>query len=570
MPPKKHAAAKNTTAKKDVGKDNKLKRKAKVDAPSMHTSVDLKATAVSLALSSAQRAALLRWYDANHRVLPWRLTPATSTSKGGAHAERQAAGERQRELMRKFVSKTPSSGAEKKDPAGLDPAVAQDKDVFAYRVWVSEVMLQQTRVAAACEYYTRWVQRWPTVHSLASASIDDVREMWAGLGYYSRAQRLLEGAKLVANEYKGVFPTDAASWHKNMPGVGPYTSAAVSSIVYDEAVPAVDGNVARVMSRAHLIGAPPWLVERADAAGIPRDTSVSPSESPSVRLIDAAVRSHSTAIVTAGEADRPGDINQAIMELGAVVCIPNGQPRCTECPWADSCSMRRAVSAMKPGDLPDGMNIEDLPLLLPYKPEKKKATSGIGNGDVAGTSSKRAKLTKSVSSDLSDGTTEAYAVHIVVARVDGESFVLHTKRPESGLLAGQWEFPAARFAADGAGGEDNVRLAVTALPWDDSSTPWDASKRWNVTTFMAEITHIFSHRTHIYRPRVVVLPEMSSRELVSSQSADVWKALANAAADSETSTAGQARWLPLSDVEGTMSTCTSGVRKIWARYKEML
>jgi A/G-specific adenine glycosylase len=176
-----------------------------------------------------------------------------------------------------------------------------------YAIWVSEIMLQQTRVAAAIPYYERFLARFPDVQALARARIDDVLARWSGLGYYRRARHLHAAARIVAREG---FPRTEAQW-RELPGVGPYAAAAISSIAFGERAAAVDGNVVRVLSRLHATTGPvrdlarAWLSPRA-----------------------------------------PGDHNQAIMELGATVCTPRA-PSCPRCPLSSSCAGRRA-----PGSYP--------------------------------------------------------------------------------------------------------------------------------------------------------------------------------------------------------------------------
>ncbi|EPS58743.1 hypothetical protein M569_16070, partial [Genlisea aurea] len=153
------------------------------------------------------RASLLNWYDENKRDLPWRTS--------------------------------------------IHATESEFRDVRAYAVWVSEVMLQQTRVQTVVEYYTRWMKKWPTIHHLARASIEEVNEMWAGLGYYRRARFLLQGAKMIV-EGDGEFPKTASSLLR-VKGIGKYTAGAIASIAFGEAVPVVDGNVIRVIARLKAI-----------------------------------------------------------------------------------------------------------------------------------------------------------------------------------------------------------------------------------------------------------------------------------------------------------------------------
>lgn len=221
-------------------------------------------------------AALLDWYDRCARVLPWR----------GFHD--------------------------------------------AYRTWVSEAMLQQTRVETVLTYYPRFLERFPTLSSLAAASEADVLKAWEGLGYYSRARNLWNGAKQVMKAYNGVLPRDPEKL-RTISGIGPYSAGAISSIAYDVPVPAVDGNVIRVISRLYGI--------RTDA--LEKSTR-------------HCIEEHAAALVPKS---RPGDHNQAMMDLGATVCVP-GTPDCCRCPLSPFCD------AFSSGDA------ADLPVLPKAKPQK--------------------------------------------------------------------------------------------------------------------------------------------------------------------------------------------------------
>ncbi|MEM6381194.1 MAG: A/G-specific adenine glycosylase [Pseudomonadota bacterium] len=208
---------------------------------------------------------LLGWYDRHARHLPWRIPPQQSKR-----------GERQ------------------------DP----------YKVWLSEIMLQQTTVQAVAPYYAAFIERWPTVGDLAKASDDDIRSAWAGLGYYRRAANLHKCAKVVA-ETGGHFPTTAAQL-ADLPGIGAYTSAAIASIAFGEAVPVVDGNVERVFSR----------VFRLTSSGPKLKKEVTDKLRPLVPR------------------DRPGDFAQATMDLGATICTPRN-PVCALCPLTSTCDAHR-------------------------------------------------------------------------------------------------------------------------------------------------------------------------------------------------------------------------------------
>ena len=232
-------------------------------APSGDTAVD--ATRIDDA-----RTALLAFFDAHRRDLPWRRT--------------------------------------------ADP----------FAIWVSEVMLQQTRVETVIPYYQRFLARFPTVRALADARLDDVLTAWSGLGYYRRARMLHAGARAVTDLHDGRVP-DAREALESLPGVGAYTAGAIASIAFGRREAIVDGNVERVVSRLFAL------------AGNPRDAA-------------GKRRVWDIARVFA-DADRPGDVNQALMELGATVCVPVG-PKCGECPWRTQCAAHAQDEAERFPELP--------------------------------------------------------------------------------------------------------------------------------------------------------------------------------------------------------------------------
>ncbi len=179
----------------------------------------------------------------------------------------------------------------------------------AYAVWVSEVMLQQTRVEVVRDYFSRWLQKLPTLQSLAESSEDDVLHLWQGLGYYSRARRLRQGAKYVVEHFGGELPQDPTELLK-VPGIGPYTAGAVSSIAFNQRAAVVDGNVIRVLTRYFALGG-----------------------DPTSSLLAKKLWALAGELVPARS---PGDFNQALMELGATVCTPRS-PLCHSCPVRQNC-----------------------------------------------------------------------------------------------------------------------------------------------------------------------------------------------------------------------------------------
>ncbi len=254
--------------------------------------------------------ALLAWYDTHARVLPWR---------------------------------------ENRDP---------------YRIWVSEIMLQQTRVEAVKPYYERFLSAFPDVRALAQAPAERVLKLWEGLGYYSRARNLHKAANQVVQEYAGSFPKTARQL-RTLAGIGEYTAGAIASIAFEQRVPAVDGNVLRVLSR--LLQSTADITKTREKKVL---SSLAQDMMPDCRV---------------------GDYNQAMMEIGALVCVPNGPPHCMQCPLSGLCLAHR-----------DGCE-EEYPKKSPKKERRKEEKT-------------------------------------VLMVLCGEQVLLH-KRPEEGLLAGLWEFP---------------------------------------------------------------------------------------------------------------------------------
>lgn len=201
-------------------------------------------------------------------------------------------------------------------------------DPTPYRVWISEIMLQQTRVAAVLDYYRRFLEAVPTVADLAALPEDALMKLWQGLGYYSRARNLQKAARQIVENFGGVFP-NTYDEIRSLAGVGDYTAGAVASIAFGLPVPAVDGNVLRVVTR------------------ITGDTGDITTPAVKRRITEALRQIIPT--------EAPGQFNQAMMELGATVCLPNGAPLCDRCPGAEFCRAR----------LED--RIEQLPVKAPKK-----------------------------------------------------------------------------------------------------------------------------------------------------------------------------------------------------------
>ena len=183
-------------------------------------------------------------------------------------------------------------------------------DPSPYHVWLSEIMLQQTRVSAALPYYERFLAALPDIPALAACEEEKLNKLWEGLGYYSRVRNLQKAARIVCEQYGGELPADYDAI-RALPGIGDYTAGAICSISFGIPVPAVDGNVLRVFSRLY------------NDPGVITDPAVK-------KAFTARVMEHQPPAA-------PGDYNQALMELGALVCVPNGAPLCEQCPLARLC-----------------------------------------------------------------------------------------------------------------------------------------------------------------------------------------------------------------------------------------
>jgi A/G-specific adenine glycosylase len=283
-----------------------------------------------------------------------------------------------------------------------------------YAIWVSEVMAQQTRIDTVIPYYERWMARFPDIAALAGADTDDVLRHWQGLGYYGRARNLHTAARVVRERHGGELPSSYDDL-LDLPGVGEYTAGAVSSIAFGVRAPAVDGNVRRVLARLYDEARPSaaWLRRRA-AALVP--------------------------------GDRPGDFNQALMELGARVCTPRA-PRCAVCPVAAHCDARANGTEL------------DRPL-----PKPRKAVP-------------------------------AFNLATAIIR-DRTGRVLIVRRAEAGLLAGMWAFPAVEIGSGEDPSAAACRLASALVPGAPLA---DATDALDVGT----IDHAFSHRRERYVCRLI-------------------------------------------------------------------
>jgi A/G-specific adenine glycosylase len=439
------------------------------------------------------RSALLSWYDNNHRILPWRRNPHSRLSP-------------------ETVEKAAKEGSL---PAPADLPI----DQFIYYVWVCEIMSQQTQVSRAAEYHRRWIEKWPDVNSLAEATQEEVNELWAGLGYYRRARFLLDGAKYIVNDLGGHFPQTAKELMK-IPGVGAYTSNAIASIACGEQVAVVDGNVIRVMSRLRQLG------------GDPRSAAMTKL------FADVAQQ--------ALDPERPGDFNQAVMELGATVCVPNTQPSCKVCPVKEWCS---ALKAEKEGSCA----VTDYPTKV-EKAEKREESVVVAVVRVIPEGAKPSER--------------------------GVGKYLLVKRPPGGLLAGLWEFPLQPVEAGAASsnrqkvmngfltgllGAENLEKLTTGTvvaAKKDAAAPENATSaaaEENAATALrvverktvGDVVHVFSHIRMTMHVEAITLQGAVSEAMVLGE---------------DGSTNAEVQWLGEEDLGA--KGLSSGVKKVFKLFTQ--
>jgi A/G-specific adenine glycosylase len=397
--------------------------------------------------------ALLEWYGAQRRFLPWRATILSGVGALGPNAECQGLA----------ADATPEETRRLLEIRGLEAAAAAKAlAVTPYAIWVSEVMSQQTQLVTVVPYWLRWLRRFPTPAALAAADLDDVRAAWAGLGYYRRAALLHQGAKFVTDKCGGGLPTTAAAL-LDVPGIGAYTAAAIASVCYREAVPVVDGNVLRVVSRLAAM----------------READV---KSPAVVKQVRTAAEH----LIAG-CPEPGDFNQALMEVGATVCKPSGTPRCEVCPLRTMC---KSAALLVSGELVD---IEGVIPLTSKAPKKR--------------------------------TWTCVAVAITAPASDRSLQVLLEKRPEgTGLLAGMWQLLLIDVVAPApssppSGKKTTTTLSVTQVKTTVAAAAGAVTKGdaggaavANAVVLPARITHQFSHIDHSSTICVVTMPNIAEAD----------------------------------------------------------
>ncbi|KAG2043723.1 DNA glycosylase [Suillus americanus] len=467
------------------------------------------------------RIALLEWYDRVHdaRKMPWR---------------------------KKF------------DPS-LD---VEGRAQRAYEVWISEIMLQQTQVATVIPYYNKWIAKFPTIRDLAASDIETVNSLWKGLGYYSRAARLLSGAQKAVKDLHGRLPDNAKDMEAKIPGVGRYSAGAISSIAYNHCVPVLDGNVHRLLSRFTALHAQPKSKRTLDVLWAGAESFIKQSK-------------------------RPGDINQALIELGSTVCAVR-DPVCSECPLRLWC---KAYQRTQPTVSYTGAveaDIEELCLVCDTIP------SDEDNGSVT---------IFPMKAERKKPREELDSVNVIEwrSRNSRDRWFLLVRRPQGGLLAGLHEFPTlpnlsgAKTSASNMAeipytllqellmhppSSHNDKEPLTKLA--NSNSSYNVPKVIQVTS-VGDVVHVFSHIKKTYRVQWVLLegdelpqfrpavsPGQCARENGSRAKNPKGKQKVSEVSEVKLNIIPQtpsARWVPLTQVlDANIGT---GVLKVWKLVEKL-
>jgi A/G-specific adenine glycosylase len=337
---------------------------------------------------------LLTWYDSNHRELPWRKNPDSSKINN--------------EQSVKYESK--------------------DINQRAYEIWISEIMSQQTRLAAVISYYEKWMKEFPDIQSLANADLEDVHRVWSGLGYYRRADNIHSAAKKIAKEMEGNFPKTAKSLMK-LPGIGKYTAGAIASIVFNERAPIVDGNILRLFSRLQMIS---------------KDISKQKNCNDYFwSLSEQLVNQKSLP------EKRVGDLNQSLMEMGAMVCTSKN-PKCNECCVREQCMAYDSLIKGKVGTVE----------VWPVKKKKNQKTKRV------------------------------VAVCIITRDSEnGEEYYI-MKNCSQGLLANLYQFPSITVSED----IDKMEAKQILQTYIKKNTNLEIPENLELPmTYCGNVQHIFTH-----------------------------------------------------------------------------
>ncbi|KAH7883172.1 DNA glycosylase [Phlebopus sp. FC_14] len=474
------------------------------------------------------RNALLEWYDQIHelRGMPWRKPFDSSLGKEG-RAQR------------------------------------------AYEVWISEIMLQQTQVMTVIPYYKKWMAKYPTIGDLAASDIETVNNLWKGLGYYSRAARLLSGAQKVVRELDGRLPDNAIDMQAKIPGVGRYSAGAICSIAYNQCVPVLDGNVHRLLSRFLALYAPPKSKQTQDVLWNGAEAFVEASS-------------------------RPGDINQALIELGSTVCKVR-DPACSDCALRPWCRAYQRTHSTSPGNVDKNADIEECCRLCVPAPNDDQA-AGLVTIYPMKVERKKAR-------------EELDLVNVIEWRMkeEGKRWFVLVRRPEEGLLAGLQEFPTipniTGSSATTTGFADTLNALLENLllhppPSFHQKLPESRESVSRGNTYgslcvarierAGDVVHVFSHIKKTYRVQWVVLkgggeqpPELRN-ELTSTTVSTGGKngdkrrrrkrlcdseGTAARGSGSRPSNSLAHRWVPLDEVGN--ANIGTGVMKVWKLAKTL-
>jgi A/G-specific adenine glycosylase len=417
------------------------------------------------------RSHLLSWYYQHRRRLPWRGDSLPFTT------------------VQDVIQSTEESLLAKDKTTTAATTTSNNNVTTPYSTWVSEIMCQQTRVETVIKYHTRWMEKFPTIQCLASASEKEVNKQWSGLGYYRRARYLHQGAQYVVQHYNGKLPTDVQTLQK-IPGIGPYTAGAIASISFHRNSPIVDGNIVRVMSRLRALG----------------------GRQKNRKLVKACWILSNDLIQHQKNQFHPGDFNQSIMELGATICSPK-QPKCRLCPIQDIC---RAYSEVKQQQQQqESKNKGRASIVIDYsEDDDERKQSYILATSVTKYPFPKKKIKINI---------EVWCINLIEWRrrnntnngnASYDSLFLLLKRPSTGLLANQWEFPSIQSPSSSSSSSSLSKPMIDASINDNTKNNFENNfenidnlhkhilniiptcQIMKSSEFIGNLKHTFSHIKH--------------------------------------------------------------------------
>lgn len=465
---------------------------------------------------------LVAWFAKHRRFLPWRgdappygkAESAIANKNNNTSARKRKPLNNQTDFLETVAEPTAAKAAAKQavEQPQRSSAMSFGND-GGYGVWVSEVMLQQTRVEAVIPFWGKWMAALPTVEALAAADEDTVQKLWSGLGFYRRSRQLHSGAKQVVDKHGGKMPSTVAELLK-IDGIGPYTAGAIASNIHRVKAPIVDGNVQRVLSRLCGIAAP---VTHRQATKL------------HWRLAEQLVQA-------CADEDHPGDTNQSIIELGATVCMPK-VALCDQCPVRDLCLAHAEVQS------------KQRPAVRPGAAASAKADSEPCTICDIESTVPSSVLAYPLAKARKEPSKQRILTALVVRTQHDSEQVLLVRRPDTGLLAGQWEMPCVALdddagqPIDGLQSEHEQQRAVherlaqalhcPAAVFDHLGThSAESSIVLQRREHCGQVEHIFSHRVHTMTCEVMAIdcadeamPAVASGEKCATQ----WFAIADMA-----------------------------------------